>query len=297
MQIEKIHKMWGEVWHVTRDELFSLPADFYRNQIYKSRLIIIKSVGKLTLEEIYFLMDKFGAPWKSEQYKDSRERFIEKEYNQQSFTLTTFDNGDSLRNKKIPNSEMPWHSDIPNHDTAPFPHRLLYMNTQPDSSYGKTRWLNVDLDILKLSSDQITFFNECSVLQQSWWEQGKNLQHLPFIKTHPIIPDRKSLRLNFYVDGKNPGTSGAWILKSFYAGNEISNQQLVGNTINDLYQRSDLVYEHTWDIGDIAVYDNWSFVHGRSALMDESNALRQFIRGNIDHQTDLEFSNKEFFKL
>lgn len=297
MKIEKIHDNWGEIWYPTKEELFSLPYDFYRSRLYEARLIIIKRVGDLSNEEIYFLMDKFGKAWSQEQYVDSRELHFEGSYKDQPYVLTTFDNGNPTRNKKIPNSEMPWHADIPNHQTAPFPHRLLYMKTQPDSNYGKTRWLNIDLDILNLTDEQLSFFNECSVVQQSWWEKGQNLQHLKFIKNHPIIPDRKSLRLNFFVRENDPGTSSAWILKSMFKDQVISNQMLIGNTIAKLYKNPKLVYEHTWDIGDIAVYDNWSFVHGRSALIDDTNALRQFIRGNIDHLTDEEFKNKTFFKL
>ena len=297
MEINKIHSAWGEIWRISKEELFSLPYDFFRNKIYEARLIIIKNVGKLTNEEIYYLMDKFGKPWDKEQYIDSRELHFEGTYKDQPYVLTTFDNGNVIRNKKIPNSEMPWHADIPNHETAPFPHRFLYMNVQPDSNYGKTRWLNIDLDILQLTQEQESFFRDCSVLQQSWWEPGKNLQHHSFIKSHPLIKDRESLRLNFYVKKDDPKTNSAWILKSFYKDQEIDNLQLVGNTIYKLYQRPKLVYEHTWDVGDMAIYDNWSFVHGRSALIDEENALRQFIRGNIDHQTDDQFKDKKFFIL
>lgn len=297
MKIEKIHDKWGEIWYPTKEELFSLPHDFFRSKIYQSRLVIIKSVGDLTNQEIYYLMDKFGRPWNKDQYVDSRELFFESAHKEQPFVLTTFDNGNVVRNKKIPNSEMPWHSDIPNHPTAPFPHRFLYMKTHPDPNYGRTRWLNLDLDIINLSEEQMKIFQDCLVLQQSWWEQGKNLQKLSFIKEHPIIKDRKSLRLNFYVRENDPGTHSAWILKSFYKDTEVPNQHLIGNTIQKLYQNPNLVYEHTWDIGDMAIYDNWSFVHGRSALIDSPNALRQFVRGNIDHLTEEEFNNKKFFNL
>lgn len=297
MEIKKIHHNWGEIWRMTKEELFSLPFNFFRDRIYESRLVVIKSVGNLTNEEIYYLMDKFGKPWQQDQYKDSRELFFEGNHKDQPYVLTTFDNSSAVRNKKIPNIEMPWHADIPNHETKPFPHRLLYMNKQPDSNYGKTRWLNIDLDILNLKNSQLELFSECSVLQQSWWQRGENLQRHSFIKEHPLIKGRKSLRLNYYVKENDPATSSAWILKSFYKNSEIPNSKLIGSTIHQLYQNPNLVYEHTWDIGDIAVYDNWSFVHGRSALIDDNTAVRQFIRGNIDHLTDEEFKNKQFFTL
>ncbi len=294
---EPIHNNWGEIWRLSKDELFSLPPSFFRNKIYEKRLIIIKSVGKLSTEEIYYLMDKFGQPWNKDQYVGSREQHFESNHKDQHYCLTTFDNSDPIKNKKIPNVEMPWHADIPNSKEKPFPHRFLYMNVQPDPNYGKTRWLNIDLDLLKLNCVEESYYRECSVVQQSWWERGQNLQHLPFVKMHPIVKDRESLRLNFYVKENSPGTESAWILYSFHKSNKIPNEQLIGYTIERLYQRKELVYEHTWDVGDMAIYDNWSFVHGRTALIDDTNLLRQFIRGNIDHQTLDEFNSKKFFIL
>lgn len=293
---EPIHKDWGEIWRISKEELFSLPASFFRDSIYKKRLIIIKSVGQLSTEEIYWLMDRFGKPWNKNQYISSREQYFESTFKNQNYCLTTFDNSDPIKNKKIPSLEMPWHADIPNSKDNPFPHRFLYMNIQPDSNYGKTRWLNIDLDLLKLNHVEDSYYRECSVIQQSWWERGQNLNHLSLVKKHPIV-DRESLRLNFYVKENVPSTESAWILYSLHKNKKISNEELIGHTIDRLYQRKELVYEHQWDIGDMAIYDNWSFVHGRTALIDDVNAVRQFIRGNIDHQTFEEFSSKQFFNL
>jgi len=89
----------------------------------------------------------------------------------------------------------------------------------------------------------------------------------------------------------------AWILKSFHKDQEISNEALIGNTINSLLTRPELKYQHAWNIGDMAIYDNWSFVHGRTALVLEPGEIREFWRANIDHLTDEEFKSKKFFQL
>lgn len=292
MKVEKIHESWGEIWYPTKEELFSLTADFIRDSIYKHRLIIIKSVGRLEKHEVYWLMDRLGQPWDEHQYVGSQERFLIEHHKDQRYVLTHFSNKTT---RKITSSPMAYHADIPNHEFKPFPHRFLYMNQQPSSDYGKTEWLAVDLDLLNLSKEELDYFSECSVLQQSWWHPGTELRKHSMIKEHPIIKGRKSLRLNYYV--MPTARKDAWILKSFHKDQEISNEALIGNTINSLLTRPELKYQHAWNIGDMAIYDNWSFVHGRTALVLEPGEIREFWRANIDHLTDEEFKSKKFFQL
>jgi alpha-ketoglutarate-dependent taurine dioxygenase len=295
MKTQKIHPGWGEIWSPTKEELFSLSPEDFRSGIYKNRLLIIKGVGQLSRAELYWLMDRFGKPWDETQYLGSQERFIIDHHNDQRYVLTHFSNNTT---RKIKSGRMAWHSDIPNHATKPFPIRFLYMNRQPSSEYGQTEWLNIDLDQLNLSSEELQYFEECTVEQQSWWNPGSELRILPVIKTHPILEERKSLRLNYFVNPAVETSKDAWIRKSFYKGQEIKNTELIGNTINRLLDtRPDLFYRHVWDIGDMAIYDNWSFVHGRTPLVLEPGEIREFLRSNIDHETSEEFSTRQHFQL
>jgi alpha-ketoglutarate-dependent taurine dioxygenase len=77
----------------------------------------------------------------------------------------------------------------------------------------------------------------------------------------------------------------------------MSNHQLIGSAMEKLLTRKELKYQHTWDIGDMALYDNWSFIHGRTELVLEPGEVREFWRANIDHQTEEEFNLKHFFQL
>ena len=262
MKVEKIHDAWGEIWFPTKEELFSLTPNFIRDSIYKHRLIIIKSVGRLEKHEIYWLMDRLGQPWDEHQYVGSQERFLIDYHKDQKYVLTHFSNKTT---RKITSAPMAYHADIPNHATKPFPHRFLYMNQQPSSDYGKTEWLAIDLDLINLSDEELRYYSECSVLQQRWWHPGTELRQYSMIKEHPIVVGRKSLRLNYYV--RPLGRQDAWILKSFYKDQEMSNHQLIGSAMEKLLTRKELKYQHTWDIGDMALYDNWSFIHGRTELV------------------------------
>lgn len=293
MRIHQIHSRWGDIWYLTKEELFSLDPAEFRKKIYDRRLVIIKSVGTLSNIEIFWLMQNFGKPWEEQQYVNSRETFITDYNKNQKYVLTKFSTSTT---NKIGLGEMPWHSDIPNNRFNPFPIRFLYMNIHPNNEYGQTRWLNIDLDILNLDQHKLEYFNKCSVIQQSWHRPGTENQKLSFVKNHMFIPNRKSLRLNYFV--KNNGMSkDAWILKSLYNDKEISNETLIGDTIDELLYRPELYYQHIWDIGDIAIYDNWSFIHGRTKLVIHPGEEREFIRANIDHLTDRQFNNKTAFIL
>lgn len=292
MKVEKIHDHWGQIWSPTKEELFSLTASFIRDSIYNHRLVIIKSVGRLEKKEIFWLMDRLGRPWDEHQYVDSHEQFLIEYHKNQRYVTTFFSNKTT---KKITSAPMPYHADIPNHVSKPFPHRFLYMEKQPSSQHGKTEWLAVDLDLLDLPIEEINYFEECSILQQSWWNPGTELKKYPMIKEHPIINGRKSLRLNYFV--KLSGRQDAWILESFYKDQKMPNQILIGKTIDRLLTREELKYQHTWEIGDIAIYDNWSFLHGRTALVLQPGDVREMWRANIDHLTTKEFNSKKFFEL
>ena len=53
-------------------------------------------------------------------------------------------------------------------------------------------------------------------------------------------------------------------------------------SIKELLKIPNRTYYHTWDTFDIAIYDNWSFVHNRSKLILNSDEIRNFYRANID---------------
>jgi alpha-ketoglutarate-dependent taurine dioxygenase len=71
---------------------------------------------------------------------------------------------------------------------------------------------------------------------------------------------------------------------------------LIQEYINDLLKYPNLYHSHVWDLNDIAIYDNYSFIHGRTPIVfnnDPDNNERTFYRTNVDHMTDEEFQNVE----
>jgi alpha-ketoglutarate-dependent taurine dioxygenase len=109
-----------------------------------------------------------------------------------------------------------------------------------------------------------------------------------FIKVHPVT-GKKSLRLNYYATSEK---SGAWIKKVYIDGIEQPDCSLIQTYIDYLLQFPELYIKHVWDTYDIAIYDNYSFIHGRTALVfNEGNNERKFYRINIDHMSTEDFNN------
>jgi alpha-ketoglutarate-dependent taurine dioxygenase len=181
--------------------------------------------------------------------------------------------------------EMPWHTDIPNHATKPFPFRSLWMvkNPNPQQS-GRTRWLNIEDGMNYLSGELLEMLPHIKVLQQSWYKPGTDEAVFNFIKTHPIT-GKHSLRVNHH-NNLERGVSDAWIKHVYVDGVEQPDCSLIRRYIDELLKHPELFYEHTWDDYDIALYDNWSFLHSRSELQlgetPDTNE-RKFYRVNIDH--------------
>jgi alpha-ketoglutarate-dependent taurine dioxygenase len=279
MNIENIYSDWGSLVRLdTPQEFFDQPTEFWRDLIYERKLIILKQVNFIKAEYVEFGL-RFGSLWSADNYIYSREKVEPVETTHGTMTISPFSN---RTNKVITDNEMPWHADIPNRSYKPFPFRSLWITEQvnPETS-GKTIWLNLEKAITYLSPEMEELLPRVRIVQQSWYEQGKDIQEFDLLKIHPIT-GAKSLRLNYYNWGKK--ITNAWILDVKIDGVSQGHCFLIRQWLQYLVQFKELLYRHTWDLYDIALYDNWSFVHGRSALrFDTTSDTRHFYRLNIDH--------------
>lgn len=289
MQVNKIHDTWGTTVE------FDTPTDFFKHtkehwsqMLYDRKLIVFKRMNFTELDFAKF-SHYFGTPWKGADYDYSHERWTEitDPVDDKKYVITGFSNK-IISTKVIGISEMPWHADIPNRQHNPFPHRALWMvkNPNPETS-GQTRWLNIEDGIEYLTPELKELLPRVKILQQSWYKEGGDNQMHDFVKVHPVT-GRKSLRLNFYVGYPNGGrTDNAWIKRVFVDGVEQPDQTLIQRYIDHLLSVPELYYQHRWDDFDIAIYDNYPFIHGRTALdlqPDPTTVLeRKLLRVNIDH--------------
>jgi alpha-ketoglutarate-dependent taurine dioxygenase len=278
MKIENIYDAWGSIVILdSPQEFFTCKADFWRKMMYERKLVIFKKV-KFTKAEYAEFSTYFGHPWASEDYTYSREVIELVDTKHGSMPISPFSNANT---KMIDDREMPWHADIPNRAHNPFPFRSLWITENPNPEIsGKTSWLNLEKAIQFLTPEMTDMLSKITIVQQSWYEEGHDIQEFNMIKVHPItkVP---SLRLNYYNWGS---LSNAWIKDVKINGVSQKHCFLIRQWLQHLEKIEELKYQHTWDLYDIAVYDNWPFLHSRTALkFNVDNPIRHFYRINIDH--------------
>lgn len=293
MRIENIHDDWGSIVYLdTPQEFFSCSPDYWRNLAYERKLIFFKQV-KFTPAEYAEFSTNFGNPWTTEEYTYSREVVSEVETKHGTMSISPFSNANS---RLIDDREMPWHADIPNRDFKPFPFRSLWITANPNPEQsGKTSWLNLEKGMDFLTPAMREMIPRIKVIQQSWYERGKDIQEFDMLKVHPVT-GAESLRLNYYNWGP---LKNAWILDVKIDDVLQGNCLLVRQWLQHLEKIDQLKYQHTWDLYDIAIYDNWTFLHSRTALkFTEQEPIRHFYRINIDHLDNAEWENhkKKYFR-
>jgi len=277
MNITPLRPKWGLVVEATKDEVFSAPDGHWRNLGYEHDLILFKGLGKLTNAEYYRLISYFGKPWEAEEYKYSKEIVDHFDEDGVKGCLSRFSNLTS----KLGTRKLPWHSDIPNSGAASFPWRSLYMTKNPNPQGGLTSWMNLMLDNIQPTPEELDLFNRMSVTNQSWLRvDGDGFITQDFVKADPVT-GRKSIRANYFV-AENSGPT-AWIKNTYIDGIEVDNMATLGPLYKKLSLREDLTYTHQWDLYDFIIYNNCSFMHRRTKLDLNDGEEREFIRANIHH--------------
>jgi len=282
MRLTPIHKSWGTIVEFDNPlDFFNESTDYWRQLIYQRKLLVFKKMNFTELDYAKF-GHSFGKPWNQQDYIYSNERSITLSENDKTYHITEFSN--KIHSTKIiSNDVMAWHADIPNRKENPFPHRALWIVKNPNNvESGNTYWLNIEDGIEYLSPKLKELISRVTILQQSWYSMGTDEQLHDFIKIHPVTGN-KSLRLNYYV---RHGHLNAWIKEVYIDNIKQLDCSLIQTYIDELLEHPELYHKHVWDTYDIAIYDNYSFIHGRTKLVlgsDVSDNERKFYRMNIDH--------------
>lgn len=283
MKITDIHSSWGSVIQLESPaEFFLYSTDYWRDLIYKRKVIFFKQVKFTNAEYAEFSLH-FGSPWQPDDYTYSRENVETVDTEHGEMTLSPITN----TAKRLGMSEMPWHSDIPNRSHKPFPFRSLWIVANPNpAESGKTSWLNLEQATDYLTPEMKNLLPRVKIIQQSWYTPGTDIKEFDLLKTHPIT-GKQSLRLNYYNWKKN---TEAWICGVKIDDVLQTDCSLVREWLSYLEKIPELTYTHIWDTYDISIYDNWPFVHNRSELKFNSDTeIRKFYRINIDHLTTHEW--------
>jgi alpha-ketoglutarate-dependent taurine dioxygenase len=281
MEITNLKEKWGIRIEATAQEVLSLSPDFLRNLGYEKHFILFKGLGKISEQEIYNIVSRFGRPWSKQEYQYSNE--VAYDIEDTNAALSSFSNSNQPRLAGI---AMPWHADIPIWKGMEFPWRCLYNTRNDNPNAGFTSWMSLMLDHINPSVEELDYFSRIKILNQSWHgHQGEEYLN-SFIKEDPITR-KQSLRANYFVA---PGWSDkAWIKETYVDDKKVDNLETLGKIYKLLSSRQDLVYQHKWTQYDCIIYNNWSFVHNRTTLELLPGQDRVFTRTNIAHLSNEEW--------
>jgi alpha-ketoglutarate-dependent taurine dioxygenase len=284
MKITNIRDDWGIIIELdSPQEFFNYSADYWRNLIYEKKLIFFKAVN-FTQEEYAATGLFFGEPWEPDAYKYSQEAAMMVDSTHGPTPISWM----SSESQRLSMLSMPWHSDIPNRTFKPFPFRSLWLVSNPNPEVsGKTSWLNLERAIDFLTPEMKAMIPRVRIIQQSWYEPGTDVKEFDLLKIHPVTGVH-SLRLNYHNWGQR---KDAWICGVKIDGELQADCSFVRDWLEYLEKIPELCYEHVWTTNDIALYDNWPFVHCRSKLvLDPKTEIRKFFRTNIDHLDEQEWA-------
>lgn len=275
MEIKPIHEKWGSFIHASYEEVMNIDPDYWIDLGYERDLLIFRGLNQISELDFFNFISIFGNPWNNEQYDYSNEYSCEVSPGKYISKFSNF------IAKRLNTRHMPWHADIPNKGEESFPWRCLYIVKNPNPDSGITQFLNLRLDLIQPTQEELDLYAKIKVLNQSWYRKDEDLVVQNYIKTHPIT-GLKSLRSNYFINYKSADPM-AWIRESYLDDKKVEPYDLIGPIHKKLQSREDLVYTHKWQDYDLILYDNWNFIHRRTHLNLKPKEERLFFRANISH--------------
>jgi alpha-ketoglutarate-dependent taurine dioxygenase len=269
MKIEHIFNSWASITHVDSfQEFMSIDNKLLTDLVLDRNLIVIRGLGpNLSDEEFYSLGEKFGNVWSRDDYKKS---FIsggtDSTINYKAPIPVSYFQSD---NNMWKDNSMAYHADMPHVNELSYPGRLLYMVNNTIDGSGDTTWLNMELAWEQLTQEEKDNFNVYEMVFQDMYVPGTRLETLPFLKINPKT-NKLSPRLNCYSQPQKDNTiCKAWIQNVLNNGEPCTSaefDQFMITTFRLLESKTDTLYKHVWETGDIIVYDNWFNVHKREKV-------------------------------
>lgn len=275
MQSRKIFDSWCTEYTATYDEILARPNEEWRRELAERGLLIFKGLGPdHTDQEFSVFCSKFGTLWESEQYHRASitdPTLSGTKENPVSYFTT--------KNNRWKAELMKYHADMAHIGEKSFPARALYMVRSAWDGSGKTWWLNLEHAWEQFTEEERARYDGVTITQHFMYDPGTRLEDFPFLKTNPYT-GRVSPRLNCY------GTNKTWIHHASDKNGE--RIKYFVDFMEEIYtlceSKKDTLYCHSWENGDILVYDNWFSVHRRDEVTlqpDEPSRLLKRLTFNI----------------
>ena len=272
MQIQNIFSTWGSVVTTSYTEFMSDDQTNWAQVVLDRNLIVLKGFGtNLTDEEYFNFGKKFGRVWTIDDYRRpqvgaNRTGVDPTIANAASKTPVSHfkSNNNSFRD-----DIMGYHADMAHIGEHSYPGRALYMTRNTIDRSGVTTWLNLELGWEQCTKEEKAQYAKVEIANHNMYLIGQNLKILPFVKTNPKT-GKTSPRLNsITAPGSTLTEKIGWINHIRVNGVELdwdNTTKLYYSAVDLLESKTDTLYHHHWDDGDIIVYDNWFNIHKRSKV-------------------------------
>jgi alpha-ketoglutarate-dependent taurine dioxygenase len=277
MNITNIYDSWGSYVDLTIDELLSHDKSFWQSLILKRNLIVFKGLPtNLSDVDLYDLSLKFGKVWSKDIYAlPFISNGTDKTINSISDKpVSHFKSGNNYFSSK----EMKYHADMVHVNEYSYPGRALYMFKNSVDLSGITTWLNLELGWEQCTKEEKTLFDEYEIVMQDMYVAETRLEKFPFLKINP-----KTGKISPLVNCCYHGPlekNRAWIHHAEKNGVALSYKDtltFVESVYSLLESKLNTLYEHTWTVGDLIVYDNWFNVHKRTSV-NESDVSERILK-------------------
>lgn len=251
--------------------------------IYRHKVLRIRGLPNLTIEECHEVNSMFGTPWIDTEYKRTREAWVKLD---NGHFITDYSN---IESKKIGNYRLTYHSDMPLYRSLRFPMRSLYPVHLMKNRSGVNTWVDCSVIFERLSKAELDELMQVEILLHSWYAPGTKHRWIKLVDTHPQRGTPELLLNCFY----NPDLAhplpyqspfkGAWIVDVRIGDRKLGAAYL--NRLHELVITPDNTFVQEWEYGDFIIFDNMGVIHDRTPITvtDASDAERRFWRANVKH--------------
>lgn len=256
MKQRNIFDSWGTKYNYSYDEILSESPASWASRLTDRGMLIFKNMGtELTDEQIHRIGKQFGKVWTREDYHTAS-RGDPTINDNDVFPVSHF----TTQNNFWMNGPLAYHADMPHIGENSYPCRILYMVRNPSDGSGNTYWLNLERAWAMFTEEEKAYYSDVDLYYHYMYNPGTEIEKFGFTKTNPYT-GRVSPKIN------NIGSTFRWMHHIDKGGKTIDNlPEFITEAYKLCESKTDALYCHKWENGDMIVFDNWCSVHRRDAV-------------------------------
>lgn len=232
-------------WH--REEL---------NELFCKHSALLFRNQDLTDPEFYNAVEAFGKPWSRSREDGDRLKHTEPTDGSHPFIEVVSESG--LLGDMI----VPWHIDLLHISTQEIPNRVLYCTEVEDPDEVGTVFIST-----RLSMHQDIDFTHYKDTNAAY-RVDYPVHYIPNTIVRPL--------LNWHPYHNEYCFNGDLQFTRFIQGlSSEESKKLIQNTIQEMTNTPDQMYEHKWQVGDVLFYDNYSLMHTRPKNVKAKRRLKR----------------------